>query len=542
MQRIRGGFLPFSSDLSLCLDARVLLRTALLALWLAAAAPLAGAAPWLVDGRPAPVAHQAVDILTAAATEGLQPEDYHAAALAQAVADAANGPALGSDAAQRLEDALTTALQRYLGDLRSGRIDPRQIQQNYTPPAPPRIDGATALQEALAAPTLADAVHAAAPQVPLYASLRSELARYRALGNPAAAWATPLPALPGRKLEPGQVWTGLAQLTQRLVVLGDLPPDAQAPALYDAALQNGVKAFQERHALATDGVIGQGTLDALAVSPAARARQIELAMERLRWTPLLRGPRMIVVNIPEFVLRAYEVQNGRVSLQLAMRVIVGKALDTRTPLFDEDMRFIEFSPYWNIPPSIARSETIPRLRRDPSYFQQQGLEFVGANGQVYTALSADRLDAVLRGQMRIRQRPGPKNALGNIKFVFPNNSNIYLHHTPAPLLFQRDRRDFSHGCIRVEDPVALAQFVLRNDPAWPEPRIREAMARGQSATLRLAEPLPVVIAYSTAIVKQGKLHFFADLYGQDKLLDRALRQQSEQRRLRARPGLPAGAP
>lgn len=540
MQHIRVTFLPVSSVFSFCLDAPVMLRTTLLALWLAVSASLAGAAPWLVDGRPAPAAHQAVDLLTAAATEGLQPEDYDAASLAQAVAGAANGPALDADAALRLEDALTMSVQRYLGDLRSGRIDPRQIHQNYTPPAPPRIDSITALQEALAAPSLAEAVRAAAPPVPLYASLRSELARYRTLGSP-AAWATPLPAPPGRKLEPGQAWAGLAQLTQRLVVLGDLPPDAQAPALYDDALQNGVKAFQERHALAADGVIGKGTLDALAVSPADRAHQIELALERLRWTPLLRGPRMIVVNIPEFVLRAYEVQGGRVSLQLAMKVIVGKALDTRTPLFNEDMRFIEFSPYWNIPPSIARSETIPRLRRDPGYFQQQGMEFVGANGQVHTALSGDHLDAVLRGQMRIRQRPGPKNALGDIKFVFPNNSNIYLHHTPAPLLFQRDRRDFSHGCIRVEDPVALARFVLRNDPAWPESRIREAMARGQSATLRLAEPLPVVIAYSTAIVKQGKVHFFADLYDQDKLLDRALRQQSEQRRLRARPGLSAAA-
>jgi murein L,D-transpeptidase YcbB/YkuD len=540
MRHIRVPFLPISFALSFFLAPSARLRATLLALWLAASATVVGAAPWLVDGRPAPVAHQAVNILAAAATEGLQPEDYHAAWLAQAVADAANGPALGADAALRLEDALTTNLQRYLGDLRSGRIDPGQIHQNYTAPALPQVDAATALQNVLAAPSLADAVRATAPPVPLYASLRNELARYRALGNP-AAWDSPLPPLPGRKLEPGQAWAGLAQLTQRLVVLGDLPPDAQAPTIYDEALQNGVKAFQQRHALATDGVIGKGTLDALAVSPADRVHQIELAMERLRWTPLLRGPRMIVVNIPEFVLRAYEVQGGRVSLQLVMKVIVGKALDTRTPLFDEDMRFIEFSPYWNIPPSIARSETIPRLRRDPGYLQQQGMEFVGANGQVHTTLSADHLDAVLRGQMRIRQRPGPQNALGDIKFVFPNNSNIYLHHTPAPLLFQRDRRDFSHGCIRIEDPVALAQFVLRNDPAWPESRIREAMGRGQSATLRLAEPLPVVIAYSTAIVKQGKLHFFADLYGQDKLLERALRQQSEQRRLRARPGLPAAA-
>lgn len=537
MRRVCSPLLVISSALPRCPGTPANLRTALLALWLAVFAPMLGATPWLVDGRPAPAAQQAVNMLAAAAAEGLQPEDYQAAWLAQAVAGAAQGPALGADAALQLEDALTTAVQSYLSDLRSGRIDPRQIHQNYTPTALPVSAPATAVQEAIAPPpALADAVRAATPKVPLYASLRGELARYRALSNP-AAWDTPLPPLPGRKLEPGQAWAGLAQLTQRLVVLGDLPPDAQPPALYDEALQNGVKAFQERHALATDGVIGKGTLDALAVSPAARAHQIALAMERLRWTPLLRGPRMIVVNIPEFMLRAYEVQDGRVSLQLAMKVIVGKALDTRTPLFDEDMRFIEFSPYWNIPPSIARSETIPRLRRDPGYLQQQGMEFVGANGQVHTTLAAEHLDAVLRGQMRIRQRPGPKNALGDIKFVFPNNNHIYLHHTPAPLLFQRDRRDFSHGCIRIEDPVALARFVLHNDPAWPEPRIREAMARGQSATLRLADPLPVVIAYSTAIVKQGKTHFFADLYGQDKLLDRALRQQSEQRRLRARPGL-----
>ena len=514
--------------------------SALLALWLAVFAPVLGATTWLVDGRPGPAAQQAVNILAAAAAEGLQPEDYHAAWLTQAVVAAAQGPALDAAAALRLDDALTAAVQRYLSDLRTGRVDPREIHQNYTPAARPVTEPAPALPQGITPSALANAVRAATPQVPLYASLRSELARYRALGTP-AAWDTPLPPLPGRKLEPGQAWAGLAQLTQRLVVLGDLPADAQAPDRYDEPLQNGVKAFQVRHALATDGVIGKGTLDALAVSPATRAHQITLAMERLRWTPLLRGPRMIVVNIPEFMLRAYEVQDGRVSLQLTMKVIVGKALDTRTPLFDEDMRFIEFSPYWNIPPSIARGETIPRLRRDPGYLQQQGMEFVGANGQVHTTLTPEHLDAVLRGQMRIRQRPGPQNALGDIKFVFPNNNNIYLHHTPAPQLFDRDRRDFSHGCIRIEDPVALAQFVLRNDPAWPEPRIREAMARGQSATLRLAEPLPVVIAYSTALVKQGKAHFFADLYGQDPLLERALRQKSDQRRLRTGPGGPAAA-
>jgi murein L,D-transpeptidase YcbB/YkuD len=256
-------------------------------------------------------------------------------------------------------------------------------------------------------------------------------------------------------------------------------------------------------------------------------RQIELTLERLRWTPLLQGPRMIVVNLPEFVLRAYEVHDdGRISVRREMKVVVGKALDTRTPVFDEDMRFVEFAPYWNIPPSIARREVVPRLRRDPGYFDREGLEFVTTGGQVESALSADRLDAVLAGRSRLRQRPGPRNALGDIKFVFPNRENIYLHLTPASQLFARDRRDLSHGCIRIEQPVALATFVLQDSPEWSEDRIRQAMGQRRSVTLRLKEPVPVLIAYGTALVKNGRVHFFDDLYGHDRTLDAALRQHA----------------
>lgn len=523
---------------------------ALLALWLWACSLPTQAAPWLTEGRPIARAHEAVEILADAASEGLKPEDYSATALAQAISTAAQGAVLHEATARQLEDALSAALQRYLSDLHSGRVDPRAVHQDYSLPAPTRTDPAQLLQQALAAPSLHAGVRAAAPQLPQYAQLRSALAQYRALGaHP--AWAAPLPPLPAPatstpsktaakaaarkasrnpKLELGQEWAGLPLLVQRLVALGDLPPDTAVPARYDESVQNGIKLFQERHALEPDGVIGQATLAALDVPPAARAQQIALTMERLRWTPLLRGPRMIVINVPEFMLRAYEQQNDRIVLRLRMKVIVGKALDTRTPLFDEDMRFIEFSPYWNIPPSIARSETIPRLRRDPGYFAREGFEFVDAQGRVHTALAPAYLDAVLRGQMRIRQRPGPRNALGDIKFIFPNNSNIYLHHTPATQLFARPRRDFSHGCIRVEDPVALARFVLQNDPAWPEERIREAMAVGKSSTIRLAEPIPVVIAYITTVVQQGRVYFFADLYGHDRLLAQALRAQTEQRR------------
>jgi murein L,D-transpeptidase YcbB/YkuD len=250
-------------------------------------------------------------------------------------------------------------------------------------------------------------------------------------------------------------------------------------------------------------------------------------LERLRWTPLMRSPRMIVINVPEFVLRAYEVQGERIIVRETMKIIVGKAMDTRTPLFEEQMRYIEFQPYWNVPPSIARKEVVPRLRRDPGYLGREGFEFVNADGHVVAELSPGTLDAVLAGRARIRQRPGPRNALGDIKFVFPNQDNIYLHHTPSVRLFDRDRRDFSHGCIRVEQPVALARFALEGMPEWSEDRIRHAMTEGESATLKMAAPLPVLIAYGTVIVKDGQTHFFDDIYGHDRRLDAALRERSQ---------------
>lgn len=507
-----------------------LLSRSLVALCLACLGQAAGAGVFLDGGRPTPAALQATQVLADAGAEGLEPQDYGAEPLLRAIAGASQGPALDEASAARLEATLAAALHRYLTDLHAGRIDPRQIHAEFTALPARDFDAAAYLQAALAAPDFAGALRAAAPRVPLYASLRALLAHYRTLaGHP--AWATPLPPLPGkRKLEPGQPWAGLPQLAQRLVALGDLPEGTQPAPVYDVVLQDGVQAFQQRHALAADGVLGKGTLAQLEVAPAQRARQITLAMEQLRWTPLQLAPRMIVVNVPEFVLRAYEVRGGATTVALTMKVIVGKSVKTHTPLFDEPMRFIEFSPYWNVPPSIAREETVPRLRRDSAYFTQQGFEFVNGSGQAVTELSPDHLNAVLQGTMRLRQRPGPRNALGDIKFVFPNHSNIYLHHTPSTQLFARERRDFSHGCIRVEDPVALARFVLQDDPAWTPERIREAMGQGQSHTVRLPQPVPVVLAYSTTLVKNGRPYFFADIYGHDLLLDQTLRRNALARR------------
>jgi L,D-transpeptidase YcbB len=294
----------------------------------------------------------------------------------------------------------------------------------------------------------------------------------------------------------------------------------------DAALSDALRRFQSRHGLAEDGLYGPATRRALQMTPAERARQIELTLERLRWTPLLQGPRMIVVNIPEFRLRAYEVVNGQVQVKLEMRVVVGRALRHQTPLFDEDMRFIEFGPYWNVPASIARQELVPQLRRDPARLAREDFEFVGPGGAVDRAVTPERLDAVLAGSWRLRQRPGLHNALGGIKFVFPNRDAIYLHHTPATGLFAQARRDFSHGCIRVEDPVGLAGFALQGLPGWDAAAIRETMANAHSRTVNLPQPVPVLIGYGTALVKDGRMHFFDDVYGHDRTLDAALRRAS----------------
>lgn len=494
---------------------------------------------WFEAQRPGAQAVQATELLRQAPTYGLDPADYQAQALTAAVQIARQSGNWDVNARQQLDAALTQAMQRYLSDLQSGRVTPEQVQATFAPRKRPQADVSVILRQAVASGQLPQAVQTMARHTPTAQPLQDALQRYRDLaGKP--QWLTPLPMPGGGKLVAGQGYPGLDMLAQRLQALGDLdakPPtpvrstDAlvEAPPvqpLFAGALIEAVRTFQHRHGLEPDGVIGRLTLAQLNVTPAQRVRQIELTLERLRWTPLLQGRRMVVVNVPEFMLRAYTVRPDGVDIALEMKIIVGKALDTRTPLFDEDMLRIEFSPYWNIPRSITVNETLPRLRADPAYFEQQGLEFVTSERTVINTLSEANLASVEQGGWRIRQRPGPKNALGAIKFIFPNNGNIYLHHTPAPSLFARERRDFSHGCIRVEAPVALAQFVLQEDPQWTEERIRDAMDSGKSRTFNLREPLPVLIAYDTVVVKNGAVYFYEDLYGHDRLLDKALRARS----------------
>jgi murein L,D-transpeptidase YcbB/YkuD len=332
-----------------------------------------------------------------------------------------------------------------------------------------------------------------------------------------------------RKVEPGGTYEGTAAIAERLRRVGDLPANAAIPEgnLYGGALVDAVRAFQDRHGLKSDGVLGRDTLAALGVPFANRVRQIELTLERLRWLPELPPGPLIAVNIPSFRLWAFANGRDDTAAKLTMPVIVGVAVNARkTPVFIGEMRYLEFSPYWNVTPSIQRGEIVPKLRRDPGYWQREELEAlpVSGKGEPITVLDAATLEGLASGALRVRQRPGERNALGGVKFVLPNTMNIYLHSTPAQQLFSQTRRDFSHGCIRVEDPPALAAFVLSDQPEWTRERIHEAMNAGKMSTARLTRPIPVVIFYTTAIVDAKNRALFAgDIYGYDAKLEAALK-------------------
>lgn len=494
------------------------------------------AAGWMdTQGQWTPLALQAMQGLDRAPEQGLPASDYAAPGgrswheVAQAVLSA------DPQARVSLQSALDGAVARYLHAVRWGRLEPAERGVVYRWLWPADVATDAVLQHLQAVGDWSAVLAQTQPPHPDYEPVRQVLQRYRAwVGHP--AWAQPLPPLPRPraghpgKLEPGQPYAGLPLLGQRLLLWGDLLRVPEASVRYEGDWVAAVQRFQQRHGLPPDGVVGAATLKQLEVTPAQRVEQLELALERLRWLPLLpAADRVLVVHIPAFELSALQRQGPQWHEAWRMKVVVGQAGKTPTPLFDADMRSIEFQPYWNVPPSIAKAETVPRLQRDPAYFTQQGFEFVTPQGQVVTALNPEHLQAVLKGSWRLRQRPGPANALGPVKFVFPNPHHIYLHHTPATQLFGRARRDFSHGCIRVEAPQQLAAWVLEGAPNWSPERVSDALRNPQPQTVRLPQPVPVVLFDGTVGIKDGLVYFYDDLYGHDRRLAGAWRSSASTR-------------
>lgn len=327
---------------------------------------------------------------------------------------------------------------------------------------------------------------------PQYHKLQEQLAKYLALEK---QYPKDSIAPVKKSLKAGDTAYRITQIKQRLQLLGDMPA-GNTSNLFDSSLTVAVRTFQQRMGLATDGVIGSRMIAELNVSLSDRIRQILVNIERVRWMPAERGSNFVLVNIPEFKLHVMD--SGRQVME--MNVIVGKAANN-TVIFTSNLKYVVFSPYWNVPPSITRNEILPAIRRNSHYLARNNMEITSYSG----------------GLPEIRQRPGPTNALGLVKFLFPNNYNIYLHDTPNKELFSMTNRSFSHGCIRISEPKRFAEYLLRDDPSWTSDTIDSAMHLSKEKWVNINKPIPVYVVYFTAWVDaEGKMNFRNDLYKHDE--------------------------
>ncbi len=479
---------------------------------------------WFKDGRLTSPARDVIGGLMAAGARGLDPVDYDAVrldSLAVALESDSDPP---PDLQALIDVAITIGLFRHISDLHIGRVNPANLNMGFNI-EPKKYDLPALVRAAVAENRIGGMVAEVQPKFLQYELLEQALPRYRQLaGDPSLQ---PVPVVDAFK--EGDSYAGLPQLRRLLIATGDLEESEAGPAgstRYEGEVVEAVKRFQARHGRTVDGIIGPATFESLNVLFEERVEQIEFAMERMRWLPELSGTPFIAVNVPAFELWALDPATGRGVPAANMRVVVGKSLDKQTPVFMEDMRWLEYRPYWNIPYSITARELLPHIRKDPAYLDQHDYEIVPQFGNEVQPLRATEanIEKLGSGQLKLRQRPGPNNSLGLVKFIFPNNEAVYLHSTPATQLFARTRRDFSHGCIRVEDPVGLAEWVMKNQPGgWSRDRIVEAMNGGAPTRVVLEKPFPVIIFYTTVLVDtEGTVSFYDDIYGHDETLAGAL--------------------
>jgi L,D-transpeptidase YcbB len=475
---------------------------------------------WLSNNGPTQQAQTVIDVLKRADSKGLNAEDYDGSRWPDRLARMRQSPSPADQA--RFDAALTVCTMRYISDLHIGRVNPRHFKFNLNT-ASKKYDLPLFLRERLINGTDVRAeLEQVEPPFAGYKRTQQALQQYLELSRQDDGEQLPIPP---KAIEPGGSYDGIPRLTRLLRLLGDLP-DADTPQssnLYAGSLIPAVKHFQARHGLTPDGRLGPGTLKQMNVPLSFRVEQLRLTLERWRWVPYEFPQPPVVVNIPEFRLRAFE-KDGKIALMT--NVIVGKAYRHETPVFERDMKFVVFRPYWNVPPSIQRSEIVPAIRKDRDYVAKKGYEVITPQGNVVTSgtISDDILQQLSAGKLQVRQKPGPSNALGLVKLMFPNEYNVYLHSTPSQQLFSQTRRDFSHGCIRVEKPAELAAWVLRDKPEWSLERVRAAMQTGKdNVQINLTKSVPVLILYGTAVVdEQNQVHFFDDIYGYDGSLEKVL--------------------
>jgi murein L,D-transpeptidase YcbB/YkuD len=451
-----------------------------------------GNAPvWFDEGTPRPQVDELIQAVRRADREGLDPDLYNVSSIDVQRAEPPT-----------LDVRLTYLYLHYASDL-AGIIwggAHRGTQTGDT-----HSDPVSWLEQALDQKRVGQSLDDLIPRHRQYTALRDALAKYKGIAQQ-GGW----PSVPTDiKLKPAQQSPAVPIIAKRLAITGDYAgPVNDQDTTYGFELQEAVKRFQRRHRLEPDAVVGASAIAQMNVPVEERIRQLALNLQRWRSLPRDLGERHLLVNIPEYRLEVWDHDQ----VPLTMRVIVGKK-DTPTPIFSDEMTHIVFAPYWNVPTEIVRKETLPSVMRDPAFLERTNMEVLDRHGNTVDPSSVDLSDGA---GYRFRQRPGASNSLGLVKFVFPNQFNVYLHDTPADGLFGRARRSFSHGCVRLSEPEKLAQYVLGDQPEWTPERIDEAMRSGQERTVKLARPIPVYLGYWTARVSaDGLLQFSDDVYGID---------------------------
>jgi murein L,D-transpeptidase YcbB/YkuD len=491
-----------------------------------------GQPAWFDDGRIRREAEQLLELLAGLDDEGLRPADYRVPALRAALARVLRGDA-PAGAGEQVELGLTWAALLAASHLRHGRLSPADVETRWRIERE-QVDLPAVLSEALDGGQLEETLRRLDPDHPQFVGLLQALRRYREIAA-RGGW----PTVPrGPVLEPGEAGDGsrLRALAQRLHAEGFLaaiPPELRPPSAgargeaggdpaparlpYSRVLADAVARFQRTRTLEVDGSLGEQTQEELNVPVERRIRQIALNVERWRWVPDDFGHAAVVVNIPGYTL---DVEENR-RIVRSMAVVVGEE-GWETPVFSDRIELLVVNPYWNVPSSILSEEILPAVGSNPSYLAANDMEVVNGATDGAPRVSDSMVYAAAEGgSYRVRQRPGPRNPLGQVKFMFPNPHNIYLHDTPADHLFEEADRSASHGCIRVERPLELADYLLRGTE-WTPQRLRAAIASGRTEEVALPTPTPVFLVYFTAAVRpDGTLELYEDIYGVDEAHARA---------------------
>jgi murein L,D-transpeptidase YcbB/YkuD len=474
---------------------------------------------WSKNGEFLPQAAMFINLVKASEKDGFDVERFHnknLRALYLLATDEDNHENIDQVKLRRDFDILlTAAFFKYVHDEWKGAVDPKKEEWFANTK---KIKYGKTLEAILADQKDANPFIVMEPLHREYHHLKSLLTKYQEIQK-RGSWHS-LTLKDKKKLKMGDADTMVISLKKRLQISGDLT-NKNTDSIFDEATEDAVKKFQLRHGLDTDGVVAGSTLEELNVSVEDRIRQIEINMERWRWVPERLSDQYIMVNIPEFVLHVFEKDKEIWN----MRVIVGKQA-THTPIFNDELEYVVINPNWNVPRDIAVKEILPHMQKDSTYLQRQHMEmFVGQSSKDPvdpTSIDWNSVNAQ-NFNYRFRQIPGNDNALGIIKFLFPNEYDVYLHDTPTHSLFDRSERGFSHGCIRIQDPMKMADYLLKNDPDWDHNKIVETIANKEEKYIPLIKKIPVYILYFTVWVDpQGLAHFQKDIYGHDKKLEKEL--------------------